>query len=113
MTEHSIQARVVQFVRTFYPEVLMFSVPNGADVSANNRIRLSKEGLLPGIPDLWILEKKKGFSGLLIEFKTETGRLSKEQDNIIKQLTDRNYLVYVCRNHLTAIKIIEDYINEA
>lgn len=112
MTEHSIQARVVQFVKTFYPEVLIFSVPNGAAVSATNRIRLSKEGLLPGVPDLWILEKKKGFNGLLIEFKTDIGRLSKEQDNIIKQLTDRNYLVYVARSHITAIELIEDYINE-
>lgn len=112
MTEHSIQARVVQFVKTFYPDVLIFSVPNGAAVSAVNRIRLSKEGLLAGIPDLFILEPRKGFNGLMIEFKTLTGKTSKEQDNLIIKLSKRGYLVYVARSHTTAIKIIEDYINE-
>ena len=113
MTEHSIQSRVVQFVRTFYPDVVIFSVPNGADVSANNRLRLSREGLLPGIPDLFILEKRKGFNGLLIEFKTATGKTSKEQKDLIIKLANRGFLVYVARSHITAIELIEDYINEA
>lgn len=112
MSEHSIQSRVVQFIKTFYPDVLIFSVPNGAAVSAVNRVRLAKEGLLAGIPDLFILEQRKGFNGLMIEFKTDIGKTSKSQDIIINKLIDRNYLVYVARGHLTAINIIEGYLNE-
>ena len=112
MTEHSIQARVVQFVKAFYPDTLIFSVPNGAPVSANNRVRLYKEGLLAGIPDLFILEQKKGFNGLMIEFKTTTGKTSKAQDKLIIELANRGYLVYVARCHKTAIQIFEDYIND-
>ena len=73
MTESEIQTKVVQFVRTFYPDTLIFSIPNGAHTTTKNRVRLSKEGLLAGAPDLAIMEPRHGFHGLFIELKTEDG----------------------------------------
>ena len=112
LKESSIQSRVVQFIKVFYPNTLMFSIPNGAHTSAANRLRLVKEGLLPGVPDLCILEKRKGFHGLFIEFKTDEGKLSKEQEKVIAQLGANGFLCFVARHHETAIKLIEDYLNE-
>lgn len=112
LKESSTQSRVVQFIKVFYPKTLMFSIPNGAHTSAKNRLRLSKEGLLPGVPDLCILEKRKGFHGLFIEFKTDEGKLSEEQQKVIAQLGANGFLCFVARHHETAIKLIEDYLNE-
>ena len=110
MTESEIQTRVVQFVRTFYPNTLIFSIPNGAHTTTKNRVRLSKEGLLAGAPDLAIMEPRHGFHGLFIELKTEDGVVSTAQNDVMQQLHQRNYLCYVARHHDTAIKIIEDYL---
>lgn len=110
ITEHSTQVRVVQFMRTFYPDVLLCAIPNGANVNPVNRVRLVKEGLLAGMPDLMILEPRNGFAGMFIEFKKENGVMSAEQEKLIAALTQRNYFCIVSRHHLTAIKMIEDYL---
>ena len=112
LEESTIQTRVVQFVKTFYPNVLMFSIPNGAHTSSINRIRLVKEGLLSGVPDLAILEKRKGFHGLFIEFKTDKGELTDKQRDVIAKLGANGFLVFVARHHRTAIDLIESYLSE-
>lgn len=110
MTEHSIQARVTQFVRTFYPDVILFAIPNGANVNPVNRIRLVKEGMLAGVPDMVLLEQRHGFNGLFIEFKKGDGVISKEQAKMLTALTQRSYLCIVARHHRTAIAMIEKYL---
>lgn len=110
MTEHSIQARVVQFVRTFYPDAMMFAIPNGANVNPVNRVRLVKEGMLAGVPDMVLLEQRHGFNGLFIEFKKDNGVVSKEQTKMLTSLTQRGYLCIVARHHRTAIAMIESYL---
>lgn len=110
MSEHLLQTKVVQYVRTFYPEVLICSIPNGAGTTAKNRLQLYAEGLLPGMPDLFIAEPRKGFNGLFIEMKTDTGTESPAQKRIRNRLEDNNYLCYVARSDITAINIIEAYL---
>ena len=53
--EHSEQTRFVMKVRAFHPAVLCFAVPNGASVSAAQRLRLTHEGMMSGAPDLMLL----------------------------------------------------------
>ena len=112
MMESEIQTRVVQFVRTFYPDVLIFSIPNGANTTPKNRLRLVREGMLAGVPDIQIAKPKKGFHGLFIEFKTTEGTVKDSQMDVINKLHTEGYLCYVARTHLSAIKIIEDYLND-
>lgn len=110
MSEHLMQAKVVQYVRTFHPDTLICSIPNGAGTTAKNRLHLFVEGLLPGMPDLFIAEPRKGFNGLFIEMKTDNGKESAAQKRIRKRLEDNNYLCYVARSDITAINIIEAYL---
>lgn len=113
MREHSIQVKVVQYVRTFYPEVVIAAIPNGAGTTARNRLHLYTEGLLAGMPDLFIAKACKGFNGLFIEMKTDTGEESKEQKVLRKKLNEAGYLVFVARSDRTAINLIEDYLTES
>lgn len=112
MSEHLMQTKVVQYVRTFYPEVIICSIPNGSGTTAKNRLQLFAEGLLAGMPDLFIPEAKKGFNGLFIEMKTDTGVESPAQKKIRNRLEDNNYLCYVARSDITAINIIEAYLEQ-
>lgn len=110
MSEHLLQTKVVQYVRTFYPEVLICSIPNGSGTTAKNRLQLYAEGLLPGMPDLFIAEPRKGFNGLFIEMKTDSGVESPSQKRVRNRLEDNNYLCYVARSDIAAINIIEAYL---
>lgn len=112
MTEHNIQVKVVQYVRTFYPEVIIAAIPNGAGTTAKNRLHLYTEGMLSGMPDLFIAHAAKGFHGMFIELKTDIGVESKEQKVIRKRLNDAGYLVFVARSDRTAIDLIEDYLSD-
>ena len=108
--EHTIQVRVVQFVRVFHPDVLLFAIPNGANMRAIERVNMVKEGLLAGVPDLFLAHPLKGFNGLFIELKTMTGVESDKQRKMRKALTKKGYLCYVARSHETAIELIQDYL---
>lgn len=110
--EHTMQVKVVQYVRTFYPEVMILSIPNGSGTTARNRLALYAEGLLPGVPDLFIPEARKGFHGLWIEMKTKEGIESKQQKSIRSNLERNGYLCYVARCEQTAINIIEAYLEQ-
>jgi hypothetical protein len=85
-TESVEQIKFVQHVRTFHPEVVVFSVPNGGDVSATQRIRLTQEGMLAGVPDVMLFGLNR--PTLAIEFKRPDGkgRFSPEQQAVGVQL---------------------------
>lgn len=59
---------------------------------------LLMEGLLPGIPDLWVLAARKPFHGLLVEFKRRKGGVvSEAQERIIAHLNAKGYKAVICR----------------
>jgi hypothetical protein len=81
-TESVEQIKFVQHVRTFHPELVIFSVPNGGDVSATQRIRLTQEGMLAGVPDVLLFGLN--LPTLAIEFKRPDGKgkVSPEQQGV-------------------------------
>ena len=85
-TESVEQIKFVQYVRTFHPDLVIFSVPNGGDVSATQRIRLTQEGMLAGVPDVLVLGLD--LPVLAIEFKRPDGkgRVSEKQEAMGVQL---------------------------
>ena len=111
-SEHSAQVRLVMHVRTFYPDVLIVAVPNGAAVSGLHRIRLVAEGLLSGFPDLMILEPRRAFHGLFVEMKSEvkTAVTSEVQKLVHKQLLLKGYQVRVCKGYAEAKDMVLQYL---
>ena len=67
---------------------MAFSVPNERKSSYQAGALLNKMGRVSGIPDLIII--KAGGKYLHLEIKTEKGRLSLNQKNIISKLQDMN-----------------------
>jgi len=92
VSEHLEQARVVSWFRQTYADTLIFAIPNGGLRSKSQALKLKVEGVVPGIPDLFIPAWR-----VWVEMKKEKGGVvSKEQQNMIKYLQSVNYCVIVC-----------------
>lgn len=81
-SESQEQAGFVNWFRSKWPGVLIYAIPNGEKRAITTAKRLKSEGVVPGIPDLHIPEWK-----LWVEMKrSDGGRLSKEQKDMIRHL---------------------------
>lgn len=117
LDEHSEQVLVINWVRAnqdAYPELaLLFAIPNGGARDKATGYKLKAEGVLPGVPDIFLPAARKGFHGLFIELKNCTGKLSKEQVKYIAKVREQGYLCEVCQGHKTAIAVLEKYLEES
>lgn len=111
-SEHSDQVKVVMHVRTFYPNVIIAAVPNGAAVSAAQRMRLVAEGLLPGFPDLMVCEPIKPWHGLFVEMKStaKTAHVDVKQIAVHDKLRAKGYRIVVARGYEDAKTQILAYL---
>jgi hypothetical protein len=98
-----------------HPRILIFSIPNGAVLAGDEKIRailmakLKAEGLVPGVPDLFIPAWK-----LFIEMKrVRGGRLSDEQREIHEELRACGYTVLVATGSMDAIAQLRLYLRGA
>ena len=90
-SEHSEQVGFINWFRVQYPKVPIFAIPNGEKRSITVAKRLKAEGVVRGIPDLFIPEWR-----LWVEMKRKTGgRLSTEQKSMINYLQNIGYAVIV------------------
>ena len=81
-TEHAEQVTFVQWFRRQYPGVLIFAVPNGGQRNAAVALKLKLEGVVRGVPDLYIPAWRTW-----IEMKrTKGGKVSTEQEAVIDYL---------------------------
>jgi len=125
-SESQIQCAFVSWCRwneAKYPALrLAFAVPNGGLRNVITAVRLKREGARKGVPD-WMLPVPlikwgdggvirvgRQASGLMIEFKSDKGRLSPEQKDYHKLANTYGWRVEVCTSAEQAIKIVEDYL---
>lgn len=92
------------------PECLLFAIPNGARRDKVVGAILKKEGVRAGVPDLFLAVPNKIKHGLFIEMKTDTGMLSKAQEDFVSCATFDDYSVAVCRSFSDAALTIENYL---
>lgn len=90
MSEHIDQVRTVGWFRATFRDVLIFAIPNGGQRSRTAGYKLKLEGVVAGVPDLFIPEWR-----LFVEMKKEGGRLSPAQKELIPVLEDAGYTVLV------------------
>lgn len=89
--EHAEQKGFVNWFRDRFPSVLIFAVPNGDHRAITTAKRLKAEGVVAGIPDLYIPAWN-----LWVEMKRrEGGRLSEDQRSIIAHLESVGHHVIV------------------
>jgi hypothetical protein len=129
--EHEFQALCHAWLMKEYPNILSFSIPNGARlhkehlkdkhgnllydkegnaIYGNKEIgKLKKEGLLNGAADYMIAKPSKGYHGLFIEFKVGKNTQRDTQVEFEVKATDNGYLylvIYDNRKDLNSDKAI-------
>lgn len=107
MTEHEIQVSFIAWCKKHYSDVLVWATPNGGHRHPTVAAKLKAEGVLAGVPDLFVAD---GRPGLFIELKTATGRLSEAQKNMIEKLNTAGYPVAVCYGLDEAKKAFINYL---
>ena len=88
-TEHEEQRTFVQWFRRKFPDVRIFSIPNGGWRSPATAAKRKVEGLSKGVPDLFI-------------------PASPEQEDWMGYLEESGYQVLVCHGCEEAIKNLEE-----
>lgn len=106
-SEHAEQVSLVNWFHKNYPGVLIFAVPNGGYRDKKTAEKLVAEGVIKGIPDLFVPEWK-----LWVEMKrVKGGYLSKEQREVIPYLQECGYTVIVGKGCIDAKQKIEEFRN--
>lgn len=109
--ESLIQSQCVYWFKIQYPGRMIFSIPNGAHKSMMARMKFKREGLLAGVPDLFIAEPNAKYHGLFIEMKDGYNKPSDAQLIIMKALIFKGYACVVCYTLDEFMKVIKDYFN--
>ena len=104
-SEHSEQVGFINWFRVKYPNVLIFAIPNGEKRAITVAKRLKAEGVVRGIPDLFIPQWT-----LWVEMKRISGgRLSPEQKAMIQYLEGIGQKVIVAKGAADASKQILEH----
>lgn len=96
--ESELQRACVRWFRMQYPQYLLFHVPNGGKRNAREAARFKAEGVVPGIPDLFLAVGRHGFHGLFIEMKAGKNTTTPEQKEMMERLYRAGYSCAVCRS---------------
>lgn len=76
--ESRTQEAIFAYLRRALPsDYRAFSVPNGAHMGQRNAVRMKREGMTPGVPDI-IVARNNGTHAYL-EVKADKGKLSEPQ----------------------------------
>ncbi len=109
--EHRIQCACVQWFRLAHSDNIIFAIPNGGERNAIVAAKLKAEGVLAGVPDLFIPRAAQGYNGLFVEMKAgKAGRLSALQAQMIVRLQRRGYRCEVCRSFDDFREVVDDYL---
>lgn len=110
-TEHEEQVTLFTWFRMRYAGMLMYAIPNGGARCSITGARLRDEGVLEGVPDIFLPCPSGGKHGLYIEMKRQKGgRVSAPQKAVMQALRMQGYEVAVCHGWQEARGCIEQYL---
>jgi len=87
----------------------IFAIPNGGFRAIVTAIRMQREGVKAGVPDLFIPIVRAPFGGLWIEMKTKKGWVDHKQKFWL-DLLSKQYATAVCRSLEDGIQTIKTYL---
>ena len=82
---------------------------NGVKLSGTQAKVAKGQGMLSGVPDLFLPVPKNGFHGLFIEMKSEKGKITDNQHWFLTNAESLGYKTAVCYSAKEAISAIEAY----
>lgn len=83
---------------------------NGIKLTPQQARRFSRQGMLAGVPDLFLPYPVGQYHGLFIELKARDGRVSKEQQSMLDYLTAQGYCARACWGWNEARELVMMYL---
>ena len=109
MSEHELQVICVNWFRIKYNKYLIFAIPNGGFRHYSTALKLKAEGVLSGVPDLFIPIPNGEYCGMFIEMKVGYNKESKNQLELIERLTQFGYKVITCKTFEDFNMAVDNY----
>ncbi len=95
-----------------FPELeLLHATPNGGQRSITTAVKLKREGVKAGEPDVKLPVARGGFVGLAIEFKSRAGNPTNEQQRRIDLYQKNGWCAVLCWSLDAAIATTERYLS--
>jgi len=112
--ESDMQIAFFKWLEYQYPEIRKVTTATGHGGSRHllEAIKLKKEGLTAGFPDIACYMPKSGYAGFFMEMKSKNGRLTETQKNKIDLLVKNGYKVVVAYSFEEAVKVFMNYVEE-
>lgn len=110
-TEAQEQQTVVEYCDLRH--IPIFHVPNGGKRNAREAYNLKRQGVKPGVPDLFIPVANEQYHGLFIEMKRKNGgSMTAAQCEWQQLLRKQGYKAITCHGASEAIEIVEMYLRK-
>ena len=113
-SEHLEQCALVQWKWLNigrHPELAnLFAIANGGRRDGATGARLKAEGVLAGVPDLFLACPRGAYAGLFVEMKVKPNRPTEKQLEVMENLRRQNYAVLVCYGWEQARDAILEYL---
>ncbi len=112
-SEHTLQVECVRWFRLQYPKYanLLIAIHNGGQRDVRVARKLKAEGVVAGVPDLFLAVARGQSNGLWIEMKNgKAGRVSEHQHYMLDALARQGYKGVVCRTFDEFMKEINEYL---
>lgn len=106
-SEHAEQREFVEWFRKTFPKDLIWATPNGGERSPRVALQMKLEGVVRGIPDLYVRKWQ-----LWIEMKKIGGRVEQHQALIHYYLRECGDTVFVCYGQEDAKRQVLKFMSE-
>lgn len=112
--EESIQEEFFLRLEIRYASIykLCFHIPNGGHRHIYVATKLKRQGVKPGVGDVFVMIPSYRYHGLFIEFKSPTGVQSLHQKEFEQRCIAMNYEYKIARSADEAMYILQNYIQE-
>jgi hypothetical protein len=101
----------VRTVRDVYPVLkLLYAVPNGGERNLRVARKLKAEGVMAGVADLCLPAARRGYHGLYLEMKSESGVATEEQKEFLRSVSEEGYCAVIAQGADEARETLEWYI---
>lgn len=123
MKETDLHIAICNYIKLQYKGIIFTSENSGLRVFWKQAKMLKKTRSCSGLPDIWILEPRKGYHGLLLEIKREGTKIYKkdgdmrqdahlkEQEEILHQLKQKGYMAEFVVGFENAKAILDFYLS--
>ncbi len=83
---------------------------NGVHLTVIQASCAKQQGMLAGVPDLFLPTKRDCYSGIFIEMKFGKNKPTQAQQDFLEYVTTQGFYAVVCYSWLEAKNVLEEYL---